>query len=375
MNIGTKRYPFQLPKIRLCIVFVVTYTCLLLSSYTVEAQNPSAAYLVKIHDGTSQHLDTLTGVQNGMLIYNSTDNELYYYSNGGWQSVLDLDSFGYMSNDTIALFTKNTIFKVPLFDNDTLNEKLSSVFVQGDSLAFVEGNDTLYVDYADKDWEDKGNYILAQKAGASGDTVVVTSDGRLGVGVSSPTEKIDVNGTIRLRNVDTATMASDTVLVIQPNGTVLKRKLEFCDSFKCFIQVTNTTTTDINNGTTTFTWINTSSGTHITNASSAFTVANDGITINKNGVFKVTVFQYQEGNNSSRNNASVRLTVNGTVQSGYGANAYQRMNNGHEETTASFVKLISVNSGDKIGIRNDQLAGNGTVTCPAGTLVFIIEEL
>ncbi len=154
--------------------------------------------------------------------------------------------------------------------------------------------------------------------------------------------------------------------IIGPPGTVTNRPV---------IQVTNTLSGNINTGNVPFTWVNTATGTHVTNNAGSFVVANDGVTVLSPGLYKVTAFQYQTSSTSLRNNAALRFTINGAVQNGFGANAYQRIGSGHDESTASFSKLMFLGSGDKVGIRNDRLAGTGTVVCPAGTLTFIIEQL
>lgn len=146
------------------------------------------------------------------------------------------------------------------------------------------------------------------------------------------------------------------------------------DTSEPIIQVTNVASGNINTGVVNFNWFNTSTATHITNSASDFTVASDGVTVHKSGIYKVTIYQYQIGTTSERNNAAVRVTVNNTVQTGFGAAAYQRRASGHDESTASLSRLVNLTSGDKVGIRNDQLANSGNVTCPAGSLIFMLEK-
>lgn len=154
--------------------------------------------------------------------------------------------------------------------------------------------------------------------------------------------------------------------IIGPAGPATNRPL---------IQVTNTLSGNINAGNVAFSWINTLATTQVTNNAAAFTVSNTGITPVLTGLYKVTVFQYQTSSANDRNNAALRITVGGVVQNGFGANAYQRRATGHDESTASFSKIINVTGGQEIGIRNDRLAGVGAVTCPANTLVFMVEQL
>jgi len=143
---------------------------------------------------------------------------------------------------------------------------------------------------------------------------------------------------------------------------------------KALIQMTNIVSGNINNGMIPFSWFDTTSSNIIQDASTTFTKDTFGVTVNQTGLYKVTVYQYQNST-VQRANAAVRITINGSVQPGYGANAYIRTQTGHEESTASIVKIIAASAGDEIGVLNEQLAAGGNVTSPAGSLIFIVEEL
>lgn len=146
-------------------------------------------------------------------------------------------------------------------------------------------------------------------------------------------------------------------------------------SVRSYIQVTNVLSGDINSTVNTvFTWINPLASSHVTNDPTNFTVSIDGITINKTATYKVTVFQHQN-TTIERTNAALTIVKNNVVEDGFGSNAYMRSFSGHNESTASISKIISVTSGDKIGISNIQQANSGIVTCPMNSLIFMIEEM
>jgi hypothetical protein len=154
-----------------------------------------------------------------------------------------------------------------------------------------------------------------------------------------------------------------------PSGSVTSKPL---------IQVTNLTTTNINGVAPAgidFSWFDTNPINIQTNNAAAFIVANDGVIVVNPGLYKVTAFQYQVNTTGERVNASLRFRINTMIQNGVGANAYQRRLSGHDESTASLVKIFNVASGEKIGITNIALGVAGNVTCPANSLVFLIEEL
>ena len=146
-------------------------------------------------------------------------------------------------------------------------------------------------------------------------------------------------------------------------------------SGRSYIQLSNTLSTDINNASiTTFSWLDTTTVNTIQDTSSTFSKDTDGIIVNQTGLYKVTVYQYQT-TTAQRTNAAVRISVGGTTQAGFGANAYVRNSSPHVSSTASFSRLVNVTAGQKIAIRNQLLGAAGTVTCPAGSLIFLIEQM
>jgi len=146
-------------------------------------------------------------------------------------------------------------------------------------------------------------------------------------------------------------------------------------SNRAYIQLSNTLSTNINNASiTNFTWLDTTTANTIQDTSSIFSKDTDGVIVNQTGLYKVTVFQFQT-TTVQRSNTAVRIAVGGTTQAGYGANAYVRNASPHVSSTASFSRLVSVSAGQKIAIQNETLASTGTVTCPAGSLIFLIEQI
>jgi hypothetical protein len=144
---------------------------------------------------------------------------------------------------------------------------------------------------------------------------------------------------------------------------------------KAFIQITNTVSGNINNtALTPFSWFDTTSVNVLQDVSTTFTKDTFGVTVNATGLYKVTVFQHQTST-VQRANAAVRISINGVEQTGYGANAYIRALAIHYASTTSVVKIVAASTGDEIGIVNEELSSVGSVICPVGTLVFLVEEL
>ena len=64
---------------------------------------------------------------------------------------------------------------------------------------------------------------------------VLKDDGSLGVNTSSPTEKLDVNGSARLRQIETSTSTGDITLVTDANGVIKKRLQDITGSFRSYL--------------------------------------------------------------------------------------------------------------------------------------------
>lgn len=148
-------------------------------------------------------------------------------------------------------------------------------------------------------------------------------------------------------------------------------------SARAFVQVTNTTTTNLNSGTTSFTWIDTSPSSISSNDLSKYSVSNDGITFTNTGTYKVTISQnLVSGVSSERTNAALQLVLNGSNIGPRASNGYIRNSGGHSESTALLTYIISATGGQKLGFQNIQLTSStSTTTCPANGLVFLIEEM
>ena len=68
-----------------------------------------------------------------------------------------------------------------------------------DSVLVTDGNGVVKLKSASSlgEWSDSTGYIIAADALLGGDTVVITDDGRIGVGISTPTETFHLKGTTR----------------------------------------------------------------------------------------------------------------------------------------------------------------------------------
>jgi hypothetical protein len=93
-----------------------------------------------------------------------------------------------------------------------------------------------------------------------------------------------------------------------------------------------------------------------------FTVSSAGIVIPDTGIYICGVSAYFVTAATQRANVGVTFTVNGTAQTEVGANSYIRVGNGHNEATAHLTTILSLTSGDELGVAFAQLSAAGAVT-------------
>ncbi|WP_131450851.1 hypothetical protein [Chryseobacterium sp. FH1] len=89
---------------------------------------------------------------------------------------------------------------------------------------------------------DTNTNIYTNNGSLSGDRTVTLAgnnlnfagNGSIGIGVASPTQKLDIAGTVRLRNVPNGSVDDDRILVIDNDGTIKKSSLPPASSFALY---------------------------------------------------------------------------------------------------------------------------------------------
>ena len=63
----------------------------------------------------------------------------------------------------------------------------------------------------------------------------IDNNGNVGIGVLSPTQKLDIAGSARLRSVESSTNTSDITLVVDNNGVIKKKRSEVEGTFRSYL--------------------------------------------------------------------------------------------------------------------------------------------
>ena len=146
------------------------------------------------------------------------------------------------------------------------------------------------------------------------------------------------------------------------------------DNYKDYtdaVKVTNTTTGNVNTGVLTFNYFTTTN--ELGTNRGQFTLDTNGITPNFTGTVDIIFnIQLDHANNTSlRSSVGFRWYHN----SAYGPwvrHAYIRRSGNHLNSSINFSTTMDVVANQKIYIQNEDFAGGGTVTSPAGGVEFIV---
>ncbi len=201
------------------------------------------------------------------------------------------------------------------------------------------------------------------------------TNGRLGVGTSSPTQSLDVNGYARIRSMDEAGN-TDRLLKTDPNGVLHTSKVNFGGRW------TNTNTTTNLNVTTTVVPIF-GSNDYVDDGTNLYEVSGNTLIVKEAGRYDIRVNITLEAFDDSILNANefdtnvnVRLALNGTPIGSFGATGHISFDNFNNFSSVHLSDILELDANDVITIISYREANSGTVRMyNSGTSSFVINKL
>jgi hypothetical protein len=313
----------------------------------------------------------LTEGDNGTRANSYVDRNWYFSIPCSENFSTGLDSIG-LTGDTLRIYEADTSFSVILTDLDSTNELIDSMKYVGDSLYIYEGGESIAAYIPKGEWEDGDSIsiaglVYAKQALANSDTLVITDNAQIGVGLSVPTEDVDVANTIRLRNVDTTSL-SDTLLVLDSIGVV--KKLAIGDAIHNMTERFDAVGGQLVDANGVTVKLNTSSF-----EDTYYSSTDSTIMVDKDGRYKITYrVTLEMGSGNNRSTAEHYLLNNGVEIPGSYAGTYHR-NRGASTTTGTVVKIVQLTAGDVIKVHSEQSSGSGVLNTKANGSAILIEYL
>lgn len=169
-----------------------------------------------------------SAAENFTATANGTNYAIFTTANG---TTANVERFKIMHNGNVGIGTGNPNGGLTLYGPASLALPTNIQGSTGATKELVFGRGGLYNNFAAITGVDNGQYggglsFIVKPTGTDNfptnaiQAMVLDWNGNMGVGTGSPTQRLDVNGRVRIRTIDTG-VATDSLLVV--NGGVVKR--------------------------------------------------------------------------------------------------------------------------------------------------------
>ncbi|OSY87725.1 hypothetical protein WH52_09860 [Tenacibaculum holothuriorum] len=190
---------------------------------------------------------------------------------------------------------------------------------------------------------------------------ILNNNGFVGLNTDAPTERLDVNGKLRVRTLDDQTALTNTIVTATTTGVIEKSKINFGARWTnadttTDLNVDNTSapifgTQDYNDDTTLYS---------ITNSRELEVAETGRYDIRAN----ISLIANDTSGSSERTNVNARIFVNGNAIGAIASTGYIRFRpntDRHEQSSLHLSEILQLNAGDVVTIRTFREANVGIV--------------
>jgi len=389
-----------------CILLV-----LMIISVSASAQIDGTLFL-GLTPVSNADIATITSPSEGSLFYNTDERKIYLNTGTGFTGIPSLDTnsidfwsvLGSSGTDSALNFLGTTdaqdmVFRANNQERLRLSGSNQTVLLNGaaqfDTHPFIiraNGDDIMAFQTAtgvtEWHWNLAGNGLNFVETGVADFRIFMEQGGNIGINTDTPSERLDVNGTLRVRNIATTTSNLD-VLVTTTTGLVQKRpfsdfsgstgisKLNFGGRW------TNTDiATNLNVNNLDVPIFGTESYKDDGNNLYEVNVTNDALTVKEAGRYDIRANLSllginDTGNTEQRTNVNARIFIDGNPVGALSATGYIRFQtNGNFQTSIHINEILELSSNNVITIVTFQESNTGEVNFSAtGESSFVINKL
>jgi len=209
-------------------------------------------------NATTTEMNNVSNPVQGSLLYNTTESAIFKYDGSAWEKVGDASGNWNTAGNTGLSSTTNFLGTTDaqdmvlkannqerlLLSSGNQTVRVNQALQYGDHPFIIRANGNNILAFQDAlgttkwHWNILGNGLNFVETGVLDYRLFLQNGGGVGIDTGSPTEKLDINGSVRIRDITTTTSDLD-VLVTTNTGVVQKR------AFADFISGTGVTTTTI----------------------------------------------------------------------------------------------------------------------------------
>ena len=351
-----------------------------------------AGLLLTLAQATTAEMNAISGPYTGSLLYNTTENRIFQYNGSAWVAAgTNASGWGLQGNsgtsaasdfigtsDTQDFVLKaNGTEKIRLVqDRNQVLINQASVFNShplvikangGDVLAFEDSSGT-----PKWHWNLLSNGLNFVESTVADYRLFLKAGGDVGINTNAPTERLDVNGSARIRSLSTAN-DTDDILSADANGVLQRSKINYGGRW-----TNSDTATDLNVNSTIAPIFGTED--YKDDGNSLYEVSGNTLIVKLSGRYDIranfSLVGINSGNNRQRTNVNARIAVNGTPVGAMAASGYIRWASGHDHSSIHVSEILQLNANDVISIITYREANSGIVNfSAAGESSFVINKL
>ncbi|WP_411030349.1 hypothetical protein [Spongiimicrobium sp. 3-5] len=354
------------------IIIVLISGCNLLSAQI------DGSLLMGLTNATTTEMNTVSGPIEGSLLYNSTVKNVYQYNGSTWEQ-LGGSSSGWgttgnagtsSSTDFIGttdaqdlVFRANNTEKLRIVqDRNQLLINQATVFNSHPLVIRANGIDVLaFQDNTGTSrwhWNLLGNGLNFVESNVADYRLFLENGGQVGINTSTPTERLDVNGTARIRTLNAAAN-TDNLLTADATGVLHTSKINYGGRWS-----NTNTTTDLNSNNTQAPIFGAED--YKDDGNNLYQVSGNTLIIREAGRYDIRanlslVGVNESGNTKQRTNVNARIAVNGVAVGAIGASGYIRYGSNHDHSSVHVSEILELNANDVISILTYREANSGRV--------------
>ncbi|MFS4469527.1 hypothetical protein [Maribacter sp. 2210JD10-5] len=350
-----------------------------------------AGLLLGLTKGNTSDINAVTGMEEGQMLYNTETKKVYVYDGTTWAASMATqwtlignsgtneatDFIGTTDNQDFILKANNAeklrlvedrgqvlVNQATVFNSHPLVIRANGI----DVLAFQDNTGT-----SKWHWNLLGNGLNFVESNVADYRLFLENGGQVGINTNTPSEQLDINGTVRIRILDNAT-ETDNILTANATGVLHESKINFGGRW-----TNSDTTTDLNISTTIVPIFGTQD--YIDDGTSLYEVSGNTLTVKENGRYDIranlSLLGINPGDNTrQRTNVNARIHVNGTAIGAVAASGYIRFAGGHDHSSIHMSEILQLNANDVVTVRTFREANSGPVRLSgAGESSFIINKL
>lgn len=364
----------------------------LITFITAKAQI-DGSLLLGLTPVTNTEMAGVTTPVTGSLVYNTNANQVFQYNGSSWQSVGGAGSnwskAGNSGTNPATDYLGTTgvqdlVMKTNGAERFRLHGTKGQVMVnQATSFnnhpLVVRANGVDVLAFEDNTGVPKWHWnLLADglnfvESNVADYRLFLKNGGDVGVGTNAPTERLDVNGSLRIRSLGTAASGND-ILTTTSSGVVEKSKMNYGGRW------TNTnTTTNLNVNNVPAPIFGTND--YVDGGTGLYQTSSTSLTVMETGRYDIRANISLLGINDSgtieqRTNAIARIAVNGTPIGAKAASGYIRFATGHENSSIHLNEILELAANDVVSIIMYRGANSGAVRFDgSGASSFTINKI